>query len=44
MTNGAGVIKALDKRTSKFLSAGILDMSTYWAGLSGGNWVLGMSN
>ena len=41
MLNGAGVIKALDSRTSETLTAGILDMATYWASLSGSSWLQG---
>lgn len=41
MLNGAGNIKAMDARESAFTSAGLLQLATYWAGLSGGNWIEG---
>ena len=45
MLNGAGVVEAFDSRTSNSSSAGqlggLLQSSTYFAGLSGGNWLVG---
>ncbi|PLB35232.1 lysophospholipase family protein [Aspergillus candidus] len=45
MLNGAGVIKAFDNRTANATSkgqlGGLLQASTYVAGLSGGGWLVG---
>lgn len=45
LINGAGVLKAADSRTSNATSpghiGGLLQSSTYIAGLSGGNWLVG---
>lgn len=45
MLNGAGVIKAFDSRTENSTATGqlggLLQSSTYFAGLSGGGWLLG---
>lgn len=45
MLNGAGVVEAFDSRTKNSTGAGqlggLLQASTYLAGLSGGNWMVG---
>ncbi|KAI7469563.1 lysophospholipase Plb2 [Hortaea werneckii] len=45
MLNGAGVVEAFDSRTPNSTGAGqlggLLQSSTYLAGLSGGNWMVG---
>lgn len=45
MLNGAGVVQAFDSRTENSTSAGqlggLLQSSTYLAGLSGGSWLVG---
>lgn len=45
LINGAGVLKALDSRTDNATArgqlGGLLQSSTYMAGLSGGNWLVG---
>ena len=45
LLNGAGAIEAFDSRTPKSTTAGhlggLLQSSTYLAGLSGGSWLVG---
>jgi len=45
MLNGAGVVQAFDNRTPNATNAGqlggLLQSSTYLAGLSGGSWLVG---
>ena len=41
MLNGAAHLSTLDARSSTLPTAGLLQLTTYLSGLSGGSWLLG---